>query len=59
MATLLVSMMSTTTAVGSQGPGAGLGTASPLIQQLMMTAVYGSGALILVAGLVQSLRRRR
>jgi hypothetical protein len=45
-------------ALASQGPGGGLGTASPLMQLVMGIAVYGSVAVIIAAGLVGSLRRK-
>jgi len=44
-------------ALASQGPGAGIGTASPFIQLAMAVLVYGMSALVLGAGLIGSIRR--
>ena len=38
-------------ALASQGPGAGMGTASPLTQMAMAVLVYGASALIVSARL--------
>ena len=43
-------------AAASQGPGAGLGTASHATQIAMAVAVYGGCALIVAAGLIGGLR---
>ncbi|MGA2996468.1 hypothetical protein [Bradyrhizobium sp.] len=45
-------------ALASQGPGGGPGTASPSTQLVMAIVVYGSAALLLVAGLIGALKRR-
>ena len=45
-------------AFASQGPGAGPGTAGPLTQLVMAIIVYGGAALLLIAGLVGSLKQR-
>jgi hypothetical protein len=45
-------------AFASQGPGGGMGTASPLTQVTMAILVYGAAALIVGAGLIGALRRR-
>jgi hypothetical protein len=45
-------------ALASQGPGGGMGTASPLTQVAMAILVYGVSALIVGAGLIGALRRR-
>ena len=45
------------TALASQGPGAGMGTASPFIQLAMAVLVYGMSALVLGAGLIGAIRR--
>jgi hypothetical protein len=44
-------------AVASQGPGGGMGTASSLTQATMAILVYGASALIVGAGLIGALRR--
>ena len=46
-------------ALASQGPGAGHGTASPAAQLAMAVAVYGCAALVIGAGLIGAIRRRR
>ena len=45
-------------ALASQGPGAGMGTASPLTQTVMAVLVYGMSAIIVGAGLIGAVRRR-
>jgi hypothetical protein len=45
-------------AVASQGPGGGLGTAGNFTQTAMAILVYGASALIVGAGLLGALRRR-
>ena len=45
-------------ALASQGPGAGMGTASPLTQTVMAVLVYGLSAIIVGAGLIGVVRRR-
>jgi hypothetical protein len=45
-------------ALASQGPGGGMGTASSLTQVTMAVLVYGTAALIVGAGLIGALRRR-
>ena len=45
-------------ALASQGPGGGMGTASSLTQIAMAVLVYGASALIVGAGLIGGLRRR-
>jgi hypothetical protein len=44
-------------ALASQGPGGGMGTASPLIQLAMAILVYGASALLIGTGLIGALRR--
>jgi hypothetical protein len=47
-------------ALASQGPGGGMGTASPLTQTVMAVLVYGMSAIVVGAGLIlAALRRRR
>jgi hypothetical protein len=48
----------TDAACASQGPGGGLGTASPLIQLTMAVIVYGGSALVVAAGLIGAARGR-
>jgi hypothetical protein len=45
-------------ALASQGPGGGIGTANNLTQVAMAILVYGASALIVGAGLIGALRRR-
>jgi hypothetical protein len=44
-------------ALASQGPGGGMGSASGLTQVTMAVFVYGASALIVGAGLIGALRR--
>lgn len=46
-------------AVASQGPGVGTGNASDLARMTMAILVYGAAAVIVGAGLIGALRRRR
>jgi hypothetical protein len=50
--------VSTGAAFASQGPGGGLGTASPLTQLAMAIIVYGASAIVVGAGLIGAARRR-
>jgi N-acetylglutamate synthase/N-acetylornithine aminotransferase len=45
-------------ALASQGPGGGMGTASALTQLAMAILVYGASALVIGTGLIGALRRR-
>jgi hypothetical protein len=45
-------------ALGSQGPGGGMGAAGSFTQITMAILVYGVSALIVGAGLIGALRRR-
>ena len=45
-------------ALASQGPGGGMGTAGSLTQTAMAVIVYGASALVIGAGLIGALRRR-
>jgi cytochrome c oxidase assembly factor CtaG len=45
-------------ALASQGPGGGMGTASPLTQTAMAVLVYGLVTIIVGAGLIGAVRRR-
>jgi hypothetical protein len=45
-------------ALASQGPGGGMGTASSLTQIAMAVIVYGASALVIGAGLIGAMRRR-
>ena len=45
-------------AFASQGPGGGLGTATPLTQLAMAVIVYGMSALVIGAGLIGAARGR-
>jgi hypothetical protein len=50
-------LLGASSALASQGPGVGGGTASPLTQLVMAILVYGASALIVGAGLIGALRR--
>ncbi len=47
----------TDAALASQGPGGGMGTASPLTQLAMAVIVYGASAIVVGAGLIGVARR--
>ena len=51
-------LLSAGSALASQGPGAGPGTASAFTQLTMAIVVYGGSALLVGAGLIGALRRR-
>jgi hypothetical protein len=57
-AAMLVSSLATTAAFASQGPGGGLGTASPVTQLAMAIIVYGVSAVVVGAGLIGAARQR-
>lgn len=57
-AALAGSMISIDVALASQGPGGGMGTASPLTQMLMALAVYGTTGAVVAAGLIGAVRQR-
>ena len=46
------------TALASQGPGGGPGTASDLTQLVMAIIVYGTSALVVGVGLIGAARQR-
>jgi hypothetical protein len=46
-------------ALAAQGPGGGMGTASPLTQTVMAVLVYGMSAIIVGAGLIVAVLRRQ
>jgi hypothetical protein len=46
-------------ALASQGPGGGMGTASPLTQTVIAVLVYGMSAIIVGAALIVAVLRRR
>ena len=58
LALLAAALLLPTSALASQGPGGGMGTASSLTQVTMAVLVYGASALIVGAGLIGALRRR-
>jgi hypothetical protein len=51
-------LLSTDAAFASQGPGGGMGTASPLTQLAMAIIVYGASAIVVGAGLIGAARGR-
>ena len=57
-ATMVAGSLSATAAFASQGPGGGLGTASPFTQLAMAILVYGVSAAVVGAGLIGAARRR-
>ena len=54
----LAALCWTGTALASQGPGAGAGTAGQFTQLAMAVLVYGMSALVVGAGLIGALRQR-
>jgi hypothetical protein len=58
IAAMAASSLSATAAFASQGPGGGLGTASPFTQLAMAILVYGVSAAVVGAGLIGVARRR-
>ena len=50
-------LLSANTALASQGPGGGMGTASPFTQLAMAVLVYGTSAIVVAAGLIGAARR--
>jgi hypothetical protein len=57
-AAIAASSLSATAAFASQGPGGGLGTASPFTQLAMSILVYGVSAVVVGAGLIGAARQR-
>lgn len=57
-ATMVANSLSASAAFASQGPGGGLGTASPFTQLAMAILVYGVSAAVVGAGLIGAARRR-
>ena len=55
---IAAAMLLPASALASQGPGGGMGTASDVTQIAMAVLVYGTAALIVGAGLIGALRRR-
>jgi hypothetical protein len=51
-------LLSASTALASQGPGGGMGTASHLTQMAMAILVYGMSAIIVGVGLIGAVRGR-
>ena len=51
-------LLSANAALASQGPGGGMGTASPLTQLAMAVIVYGGSLLVVGAGLIGAVRGR-
>ena len=56
--TSIAALLWNSAALASQGPGGGMGTASPLTQTVMAVLVYGVSAIIVGAGLIGVVRRR-
>ena len=50
-------LLSASTALASQGPGGGMGTASPFTQLAMAVLVYGTSAIVIAVGLIGAARR--
>ena len=50
-------LLPASTALASQGPGGGMGTASPFTQLAMAVLVYGTSAVVIAAGLIGAARR--
>jgi hypothetical protein len=58
MTSIAVAALWSSAALASQGPGSGMGTASPLTQTAMAIFVYGLVTIIVGAGLIGAVRRR-
>jgi hypothetical protein len=58
-ASIAAAVLWSSAALASQGPGGGMGTASPLTQTVMAVLVYGISAIIVGAGLIGAVRRRQ
>jgi hypothetical protein len=58
VALLAAALLLPASALASQGPGGGMGTAGTFTQIAMAVLVYGASALIVGAGLIGALRRR-
>jgi len=56
--TSIAALLWSSAALASQGPGGGMGTASPLTQTVMAVLVYGLVTIIVGAGLIGAVRRR-
>ena len=54
----LVAVSYATTALASQGPGGGMGTANHLTQMAMAILVYGISAVVIGVGLIGAVRGR-
>ena len=50
-------LLSASAALASQGPGGGMGTASPFTQLAMAVLVYGTSAIVIAVGLIGAARR--
>jgi hypothetical protein len=57
-AAIAAALLLPASALASQGPGGGMGTAGNVTQIAMAVLVYGTAALIVGAGLIGALRRR-
>jgi hypothetical protein len=57
-AAIAAALLLPASALASQGPGGGMGTAGNFTQSAMAILVYGTAALIVGAGLIGALRRR-
>ena len=57
LAAIVVEATWANAALASQGPGAGMGTASHLTQVAMAILVYGASALVVAIGLIGAARR--
>jgi hypothetical protein len=58
MTSIAAAALWSSAALASQGPGSGMGTASPLTQAAMAILVYGLVTIIVGAGLIGAVRRR-
>jgi hypothetical protein len=58
LAALAAVVISNGTAFASQGPGAGMGTASHFTQTTVAVLVYGVAAIVVCVGLIGAVRRR-
>ena len=59
MTAIAVAALWGSAALAAQGPGGGMGTASPLTQTVMAVLVYGMSAIVVGTGLIVAVLRRQ
>ena len=58
LAAFAIVAISNGVAFAAQGPGAGMGTASPFTQTAMAVLVYGAVVIVVCVGLIGAVRKR-